>query len=86
MRYVRQTDGKIRALETFTLHDGRTITAGTLGGEIDSPRNLAQNGTCWVFPGASVEDKAYVSGDANIASGGVGGNARVYGNAVIDAE
>jgi len=72
MRYVRQTDGRIRALETFTLHDGRTITAGTLGGEIDSPRNLAQNGTCWVFPGASI-DRAYVSGDAIIASGGVGG-------------
>ena len=55
MRFIRHTNGQIRALETFTLYDGRVITAGTLGGTIDSIRNLSQAGTSWVFPGGSIE-------------------------------
>jgi len=80
----RHSNGLIRAQEDFELYDGRVITKGTLGGYISSVRNLAQSGTCWVFPGASIEDNAYVSGNAIIKSGSVAKNARVYGNAVID--
>jgi hypothetical protein len=64
MRYLRLANGRIRALETFVLSDGRTITAGTLGGTIDSLRNLAQAGTCWVLPNAQIRNNAYASGDA----------------------
>ena len=75
MKYVRQLNGQIRATEDFTLHDGRVIERGTLGGWVESSRNLAQSGKCWVFPGAKIKDDAYVSGNAL-----VGG---IYVSAVI---
>ena len=84
MKYLRLSGGQIKAAMEFTLSDGRTITQGTLGGIIDSPRNLAQSGNCWIFPGSVIQDGAYVSGNAIIDSNGiVSDNARVYGNAVI---
>lgn len=64
MRYLRLTNGQIKALEEFTLYDGRVIAAGTLGGTVASPKNLAQSGTCWVFPGVAVTGDAYISGNA----------------------
>lgn len=51
----------------FTLYDGRKIKMGDYGGTIASPRNLAQSGACWVFPGCSISGDAYVSGNANAA-------------------
>jgi len=84
MKYVRQIDGQIRASEDLILHDDRIITKGTLGGKIDSSRNLAQSGKCWVFPGAEIKDGAYVSGNAIIESDSViSDSAKVYGNAII---
>jgi hypothetical protein len=84
MRFSRQSNGQIKALKTFTLYDGRTITAGTLGGTIASPRSLSQSGTAWVFPNGKIEGNAFVSGNALVATGGeVLGNAKVYGNATI---
>ena len=58
MRFIRQSNGQIKALTTFTLYDGRTITAGTLGGFIASSRNLSQSGTAWVFPNGKIEGNA----------------------------
>ena len=84
MRYIRQPNEQIKALETFTLYDGREIEAGTLGGIIESPRNLAQSGTCWVFPGSLIEGNAYVSGDAVLQEGAqVIDEAKVYGHTLI---
>jgi hypothetical protein len=84
MRFTRQSNGQIRALKTFTLYDGRTIAAGTLGGVIASRRSLSQSGTAWVFQGGKIEGNGYVSGNALVASGGeVLGNAKVYGNATV---
>jgi carbonic anhydrase/acetyltransferase-like protein (isoleucine patch superfamily) len=84
MRYIRQPNGQIKALETFTLYDGRVISAGTLGGVIDSPRNLSQAGACWIFPGSSVINNAFISGNAVVQGNSViSENARVYGNAVV---
>jgi len=40
---------RIRAVEAFVLADGTTIAAGTLGGFIESMRNLDQSGNTWVF-------------------------------------
>jgi len=66
MRFIRLSNGRIKALEDFELYDGHTITAGTLGGHIASARSLAQTGNSWVFPGAVIADNAYVSGNAVI--------------------
>jgi 8-oxo-dGTP pyrophosphatase MutT (NUDIX family) len=60
MRFIRQSNGQIRARTTFILYDGRTITAGTLGGTIASSRNLAQSGTSWVFPNGKIEGNSFV--------------------------
>jgi len=91
MRYIRLPLGRIQALESFTLHDGREIAQGTLGGYIDSPRNLAQTGTAWVFPGSEIRGNAYVSDSAIIEpdlelplpNGIVKDQARVYKYAVV---
>jgi len=56
MHFIRQANGQIKALTTFTLNDGRTITAGTLGGIIASSRNLSQSGTAWVFFNGKIAD------------------------------
>ena len=60
MKYIRQLNGQIRAAEDFHLFDGRVIEKGTLGGKIASPRNLAQSGNSWGFPGAEIKGGAYV--------------------------
>ena len=84
MKYVRQLNGQIRATEGFTLHDGRVIGQGTLGGWVESSRSLSQAGKCWVFPGAEIKDDAYVSGNAVIESGSlISDSAKIYGNAII---
>ena len=67
MRFIRQANGQIKALTTFTLYDGRTIATGTLGGTIASPRSLSQSGTSWVFQNGKIEGNAYVSGNALVA-------------------
>jgi len=83
-KYIWTSNGQIKALKTFTLYDEREITAGTLGGTIDSPRNLSQTGACWIFPGSSVTDNAYVSGNAIVQGNSeISEDARVYGNSVI---
>jgi len=83
-KYIWTSSGQIKALKTFTLYDGRVITSGTLGGTIDSPRNLSQTGACWIFPGSSVTDNAYISGNAIVqGSSEISEDARVYGNSVI---
>ena len=84
MKYVRQDSGQIRAMANFALHDGTMIVRGTLGGTVANYRNLAQGGKCWVFPGGSIDDDAFVSGNAVVLPGGeVLENANVYGNTVI---
>jgi len=86
MKYVRQDNGQIRAMANFALHDGTMIVRGTLGGTVANYRNLAQGGKCWVLPGGSIDDDAFVSGNAVVLPGGeVLESAKVYGNAVIDA-
>ena len=60
---------RIRALRDIPEHG---VTAGDLGGWIESERNLAQSGDAWV------SDDAYVSGNAQVY-----GNARVFGAAQV---
>ena len=75
---TKQFDGKtlyrIRALVDI----GDLATAGSLGGYIESEKNLLQVGNAWVSDDALVYGDALVSGNAHVY-----GNARVYGNALV---
>ena len=78
---------RIRALRDIPEHG---VTAGDLGGWIESERNLAQSGDAWVaddarvfgaaqvYGNARVYARAYVYGDAYVS-----GDAQVYGNAFV---
>ena len=64
---------RIRALRDIPEHG---VTAGDLGGWIESERNLAQSDNAWVYGDVCVYGNARVSGDAQVY-----GSARVYGDA-----
>ena len=64
---------RIKALKPFG-----NISAGELGGWIESEHNLSQFGDCWIFDDAIVEGQARVYDDAI-----VGGTAWIYGNACV---
>lgn len=69
---------RIKALSSFGC-----VSAGDLGGFLESEKNLSQNGDAWVYGDAGVYGNAMVFGDARVS-----GNAWVYGNARVfgDAE
>ena len=64
---------RIKALSSFGY-----VSAGDLGGFLESEKNLSQNGNAWVYGNAWVSDNAEVYGNAEVS-----GNARVYGNAEV---
>lgn len=64
---------RIRALKDF-----KDIKKGSLGGYVESTRNLSQHGSCWVKDNALVYGNARIYDDAEISD-----NAKVYGNAII---
>ena len=82
---------RIQAVKDFG-----TISAGTLGGYIESETNLDHTGNAWVsddawvsgnarvFGNASVSGNAWVSDDARVSGNArVFGDARVFGNASV---
>ena len=70
---------RIKALSSFGY-----VSAGDLGGFLESEKNLSQNGNAWVFGNAEVYGNAEVSGDARVyGNAEVYGDARVYGNARV---
>ena len=78
---------RIRALRDIPEHG---VTAGDLGGWIESERNLAQSGDAWVADDAYVSGNAQVYGNARVfgaaqvsGNASVTGNAQVYGNARV---
>ena len=78
---------RIRALRDIPEHG---VTAGDLGGWIESERNLAQSGDAWVADDASVTGNAQVYGNARVYARAyvygdayVSGDAQVYGNAFV---
>ena len=64
---------RIKALSSFGC-----VSAGDLGGFLESEKNLSQNGDAWVYGNAEVSGNARVYGNAEVS-----GNARVYGNAEV---
>jgi hypothetical protein len=66
---------RIRAVVAITSFG---VSAGDLGGWIESEKNLSQTGNAWVSGNAMVSGNARVSGGARVY-----GNALVYGNARV---
>ena len=64
---------RIKALSSFGY-----VSAGDLGGFLESEKNLSQNGDAWVYGNAEVYGDAWVYGNARVY-----GDARVYGNAEV---
>ena len=75
---------RIKALSSFGC-----VSAGDLGGFLESEKNLSQNGDAWVYGDARVYGDAWVYGDARVyGDAWVYGDAEVYGDARVygDAE
>lgn len=73
---------RIKALRSFTLNDGATAVAeGELGGLVEKPENLSQEGSCWVGPRSAAVGNSRVEGGAAVIDGGI-----VYGDAVVAGE
>jgi len=81
---------RIRALKTFEIAKGTTVSRGDIGGYVESERNLSQDGRAWIFSDAVCCDSAQISGNA-VASGGVvvrdsatvSGDARIRDRVII---
>ena len=70
---------RIKALSSFGC-----VSAGDLGGFLESEKNLSQNGNAWVYGNAEVYGNAWVSGNAEVSGDAwVYGNAWVYGDASV---
>ena len=81
-KYRTEKEGDM--LRIIALKDFSNVKKGDRGGRIECKDNLSQEGDCWVYEGASVYDKAEVSGNAVVEGyAGVYGNARVYERAII---
>lgn len=76
---------RIRAIKDIVIpeHDD-VIEAGTLGGWVESEKNLSQKGTCWIDDNAKVFEKAKVYGCANVGNTAeVFDKAKIHGHAFI---
>ena len=70
---------RIKALSSFGC-----VSAGDLGGFLESEKNLSQNGDAWVYGNAEVYGDAWVYGNAEVyGDAWVYGDARVYGDAWV---
>jgi hypothetical protein len=80
----KKTIGDITLYQIEALKDFSNIKKGDLGGWIQKPSNLSQQGNCWVydnakvFGDAEVYDDALVYGDAEVS-----GSTLVFGNTVV---
>ena len=73
---------RIKAVKDFA-----TISAGTLGGYIESEGNLNHIGNAWVSDSAVVSGSARVTGDAVVTGAAhVSDSARVTGDAVVTGD
>lgn len=64
---------RIKAVRSFGI-----VTAGELGGFVESNRNLDHDGDCWIFDNAIVCDYAHVIDNAKVKN-----KARIKGRAII---
>ena len=97
MEYKGYTLHQIRALRALYIADNLnpnvttsiSVNVGDIGGWILSEENLSHEGNCWVdrnvkiYGYASIEDNAYVGGEAIVCGATISGKARVVGNADV---
>lgn len=75
---------KYKITNETMIHNGITLYrierfyTKTLGGWIESQKNLSSEGNCFIYDDAMVFGDAVISGDAEIK-----GNAQIYGNATV---
>lgn len=74
IKNVGHTLHRIKAL--VDIND--TVKAGTIGGWIESEKNLSHTGSCWVYDDAKVLEDASIHNDAKVR-----GNAKVFGRAEV---
>lgn len=82
---------RIRALREINNNSGRRIVSiGDVGGYVDTPYNLSQYNSCWVFNDAIIKDGAIVKDEAWICNKSVisdeaivSGNSLITGNVLI---
>lgn len=75
---------RIRALRDFEGPNGTSIFKGTLGGYVESEKNLFQTGSAWIYDNAVVCGNAVVRDHAEISGAAfVGGHAVVSSYGVI---
>lgn len=73
---------RIKALRSFA-----NVSAGELGGYIQSEKNLSQADSSWVGGQATVFDNAHISGNARVLDKAcVCGNALVSENAIVSGK
>ena len=79
VEHLGHTLHRIQAVKDFGI-----VSAGTLGGFIESEKNLSHNCDAWVSGNASVFGDAAVSGNARVfGEAAVSGNASVFGDAWV---
>ena len=88
IEYLGHTLHRIKAVKDFA-----TISAGTLGGYIESEKNLDHDGNAWVSDDAWVTGNAWVTGDARVTDDAmvtddarVTADARVTGHAWVTGD
>ena len=74
---------RIVALRSFKLINGITINAGDFGGLIQSPKNLSQEGSCWIDFNSLVCDDAIVDKDAMVMDSMICNNAIITDSAIV---
>lgn len=87
-KFRGRTLHRIRLLRDITSYYHGVVVggfkAGSLGGWIESEKNLSQEGECWVFNEGIVYQDAVVKENAHLAHGAVvGGKAVVRGHALV---
>lgn len=74
---------QIEALRSF-YSNGKYIEKGHLGGYVDSPSCLTQDGDCWIDEGSFALNDAYICEDAYVGGFSIIDGATVYGHAEIN--
>ena len=84
-KYKINEQGRVVALRDFG-----DVKAGDVGGFVRGEHNLSQDGNCWIYNDATVEDDAQVCGNARVRDHAqvlvracISGNAQVSGHAYI---
>ena len=80
--FIKQNGKKLYQIQS--LKNFSDVKVGELGGYIESEKNLAQEGDCWILDEAKVYGNAKVFRNARISGYAiVSGNARISGYAIV---